>query len=152
MSCWGTNPLKSVDPDDPFEWGHTIMKFVTAFSLLIVLSSCAHDSAFSDLSQRIRTELPVGSTKAQVISFLDANHIDHSTYIDLDERPAYRTETTFLSHELDGKREQIKGMIVVMLRHTRSNWLADVDQQIHFYFDSKGALVASTFREVKTGL
>jgi hypothetical protein len=128
------------------------MKRSCLIFILALLSSCTHRSVPSDLQNRIQRELPLGSSQEQVASFLDANRVEHSSLIDLDAEPIYRTETSFRSRELDGKRDQIKRMFVVMRRNIRPQWFADVDEQIHLYFDDKGQLVAFTVREVRTGL
>jgi hypothetical protein len=128
------------------------MKRLCLIFIITLLSSCTHRSVPSDLQNRIQRELPLGSSQEQVASFLDANLVEHSSLIDLDAEPIYRTETSFRTRELDGKRDQIKRMFVVMRRNIRSEWIADVDEQIHFYFDNKGKLVAFTFRNVKSGL
>jgi hypothetical protein len=81
----------------------------------------------------VREHLPVGSSRAEVASFLDQRGIPHSYVGESEGAPEYsRTE-------------------MAMIRGASQSWLIRGDIQILFKFDEHGKLLKHSVREIFTG-
>jgi hypothetical protein len=81
----------------------------------------------------VREHLPVGSSRAEVASFLDQRGIPHSYVDESKGAPEYsRTE-------------------MAIIRGTSQSWLIRGDIQILFKFDEHGKLLKHSVREIFTG-
>lgn len=80
-----------------------------------------------EIDALIRKAVPIGSSSAQVISFLDANKIEHSPY--------------------QAKERAIYGMI----RDTSRSATVKGSTQIEFHFDEKAMLKDYVVKDVFTG-
>lgn len=95
-------------------------------------------------------EVPVGTSVSQVIEFLDARKISHSSYSEHLEH-----ESEFSDNELDGKKHLMKGYLTAIIRDVDPDTWRNFtrwDIRINFYFDEKGRLVHHTTRGVGTSL
>jgi hypothetical protein len=99
-------------------------------------------------NELVAKQVPIGSSKPQVIAFLDAHKIQHSDYSEHPER-----ESDFRDPRLDKKRKLIKGYISAIIRdvgNEKQSTLAKWDVQIFFYFDEQGSLVDYNVKGVGT--
>jgi hypothetical protein len=81
----------------------------------------------------IREHLPMGSSRADVESYLDQRGISHSYVAELKEAPELNhTETA-------------------MIRESSRTWLVRGDIQILFKFDGHGKLIKHSAKEILTG-
>jgi hypothetical protein len=81
----------------------------------------------------IRAHLPVGSSRTDVVSYLDQRGISHSYVDELKEAPELsRTESA-------------------LIRAASRSWLVRGDIQILFKFDDQGKLIKHSVKEIFTG-
>lgn len=80
-----------------------------------------------EIEALVRKEVPAGSSSAQVITFLDANKIEHSGYQE--------------------KQRTIYGIV----RNTSQGAMMKGSIQIEFHFDERAKLKDHTVKEVFTG-
>jgi hypothetical protein len=81
----------------------------------------------------IRKHLPIGSSRADVESYLDLHGISHSYVDEPNGAPEFsRTE-------------------MAMIRGASRTWLVRGDIQISFRFDNHGQLISHSVKEIMTG-
>lgn len=84
----------------------------------------------SELESEIKKDLPLGSTKEEVSSFLDSRGIGH----------AYA-----------GASPQFKNTEIALVRNAAYHWPIRTDIQILFTFDKNSRLSSFTVKEINTG-
>lgn len=84
------------------------------------------------ISAAINTQLPLGCDKSQVVAFLDAQGIEHSSY--------YENEEAFAGR-----------FINAIVRDTAWGFLCNADMQMNFSFDAKGKLAKCDIDQSGTG-
>ena len=100
------------------------------------------------IDQLIAAEAPRGSSKSQVIAFLDSHKIEHSVYLGDPE-----TSSDFRYYVPDSKKLLIKGYVTAIIRNVHTGrWEVFTRRslQMHFYFDERGNLVEYTLKEIGT--
>jgi hypothetical protein len=113
------------------------MSFLAKFRILCVLSclllfGCrSADKARKALAQEIAHAIPLQSTSAQVLSYLDGRKIVHSPY----------------------ERDAMKGnSISAIVRYDPSEWaVVHTDYSIVYRFDGNDRLIVSEIHEIYTG-
>ena len=84
------------------------------------------------MSAAVKTQLPLGTDKSQVIALLDAQGVDHSGY--------YENEEAFAGRYIDA-----------IVRGIAWGFLCSADMQINFTFDARGKLVKYQIGQSGTG-
>ena len=110
--------------------------------------SCAPKSRVTadQFKQLVDREIPIGSTKPQVLAFLKDHQIQHSDYSQHPER-----ESDFKDSRLDSKRALVKGYIKGIVRDVVSNKrFTEWSIELFFYFDENGILVDYHVKESGT--
>ena len=90
--------------------------------------------------------LPVGSSRARVISFLDSEGLEYS-YV------GSKADIVFTSAVRDNgySSEDLSGYIVAIIRNTSSSLLVSGNVQYFFFFNKQGELLKATAEDVFTG-
>ncbi len=96
----------------------------------------------------IDKHLPIGSSIAHVLSFLDTQNIPHSEVV---SENVYRWGTDFQHSKLDGKRESIKKVVAGSI-DIGGGLLVKGGIKTHFYFDEHDSLVVYTVQWFGIGL
>lgn len=96
----------------------------------------------------LQSELPNGSSKSDVLAFLDAHHITHSGY---EEKRAVEGETDLQGEKFAGKKHLIKHYIFADIRGCGRWTLFKCDIYISFYFDDEANKVEHFLQAVQDG-
>ena len=102
----------------------------------------------AELDKLIGTQLPLGSSIADVLAFLETQNIPHSEVV---SEKTYRRGTDFQHSKLDGKRETIKKAVAGSINVGGSLLVKGVIKSI-FYFDEHDSLVVYTVQWFGIGL
>lgn len=113
------------------------------FMLMLMAGSCESTITAEKLSDTLAKEVPVGSSVAKVIRFLDAEKIEHSGILEHPEN-----ESDFKDLGLDN--DAAKTYVVAIIRDVERSVLTRWDLQMHFYFDGHGTLVRSSVKKLGT--
>jgi len=128
---------------------NTTFKRVVSSSVIFILTlmagSCDSTITTEKVSDRLAKEVPVGSSVAKVIRFLDVEKIEHSGLLEHPEN-----ESDF--KELRLGNDAAKTYVVAIIRDVERSVLTKWDIQLHFYFDDHGTLVRSSVKKLGTSL
>ncbi len=103
------------------------------------------------VEQLIKSEIPNGASKPQVLAFLDAHGISYSGYEKYPPEIDLKQYTDFQSEKFKGKTQLIDGYIFADIRNCGRWTLFRCDIYISFYFDDKGNMVEYLVRAVEDG-
>jgi hypothetical protein len=95
-----------------------------------------------EMDALIKKRIPIGSSRLDVVKFLDSEHIEHSDYILVDKND--------LDDELKQKADLINGVIYAAVRDVQQDESAKWGLFVRFYFDDKESLV--DYRIKKSGI
>lgn len=102
------------------------------------------------VEQLIKSEIPNGASKPQVLSFLDAHRISYSEY---EKYPPefLKLATDLQSEKFKGKTHLIDGYIFADVPRCGRWTLFRCDIWITFYFDAEGKMVEYLVKAVEDG-
>lgn len=105
--------------------------------IALFFAGCRSGPSAEEMRKQIAAALPVGSTKPQVVAFLDSRSISHSDIQD--------------SFELDETHQRIKTRIITASIRRKSFWTKSQVYMV-FYFDDSDRLTKYDVKNVNTGL
>lgn len=124
--------------------------------LTILVAACSHYSGVTkeEMDVLIAKEVASGASKSQVITFLDAHHIEHSSVevFPPDYLKNPELDTDLSSDKLKGKVGRVRKVIAAKIPNVKSDFPSTFDIFIRFYLDKDDRMVEYTVRTIGTGL
>lgn len=118
------------------KWVYLSLALIGVVILATVMSRRTRTQAGTDVAsieREIRQQLPLGSSRTTVVSYLDQRHIHHSYVHEFKDSPEYnRTE-------------------MALIRNVSHSGPVRRDVQILFKFDDHSKLTAISVKEIFTG-